>query len=189
MSRSRKLILAAVLLVTSVLASIYFYELEKERQREVSQAGTETIPPEAIVPDDVEAEKISAEIYVYRINADLPGAPKFSVSERELTADAEPLQKAREIVTAVLDELSGILPSSTRLLELYLLQDGTALVDLSGEVSRDLTGSVEVELGILQSLTRSLRKNVPEIRQVKFLVEGQESPTLAGHVSIQLPFR
>jgi len=37
-------------------------------------------------------------------------------------------------------------------------------------------------------VVRTLTKNFPEVRQVKFLINGQEEETLAGHLDITRPF-
>jgi hypothetical protein len=44
-------------------------------------------------------------------------------------------------------------------------------------------------MAAILSITRSLRANIPEITQIRFLIGGQQTDTFAGHVSIQQPFR
>ena len=61
-------------------------------------------------------------------------------------------------------------------------------MDLSQEIIYPAVGGVAAELSALYSITRSLIENIQEIKQIKFLVEGRERPTLAGHVSIREPF-
>lgn len=99
---------------------------------------------------------------------------------------------ARQIIHEVLkgpsDEDFQIFAPDARLRQVFLLEDGTALVDLSRQVVHPLLGGVAVELSALYSVTRSLKENIERIRRVRFLVEGRERPTLAGHVSIREPF-
>ena len=81
-----------------------------------------------------------------------------------------------------------IFSEAAKLRQVYLLEDGTALVDLSQEVIYPLIGGVAAELSALYSITRSLTENLEEIKRIRFLIEGQERATLAGHVSIREPF-
>ncbi|MEE8583553.1 MAG: GerMN domain-containing protein, partial [Acidobacteriota bacterium] len=103
----------------------------------------------------------------------------------------DPLVMARQIIGEVLrgpsDQLNVFGPSS-RLRQLYLLEDGTAVVDLSAETAQRLSGSALAEYWALRSLSRSLTANIEAVQRVKFLVEGQDRPTFAGHVSIREPF-
>ena len=81
-----------------------------------------------------------------------------------------------------------IFSDQASLRQVYLLENGTAVVDFSREATQLLVGGVLAELSALHSIIRSLTENVMEIKRVKFLVEGRESPTFAGHISIQQPF-
>lgn len=99
---------------------------------------------------------------------------------------------ARQIIHEVMkgpseDEFQIFAPEA-RLRQVFLIEDGTALVDLSRQVVHPLLGGVAVELAVLYSITHSLKENIEEIHRVRFIVEGQERPTLAGHISIREPF-
>ncbi len=99
---------------------------------------------------------------------------------------------ARQIIHEVMkgpnqEELQIFAPEA-QLRQVFLLENGTALVDLSRQTIHPLLGGVAVELSALYSITHSLKENIQEISQTRFLVEGQERPTLAGHVSIREPF-
>jgi hypothetical protein len=72
---------------------------------------------------------------------------------------------------------------------LYLLPDGTGVVDLSSDTVAQIGGGVTSELAFVRSVTRSLIENIEAIEAVQFLVEGAEQETLAGHISIAQPFR
>ena len=99
---------------------------------------------------------------------------------------------ARQIIHEVMkgpsEEEFQIFSPEARLRQVFLIEDGTALVDLSRQIVHPLLGGVAVELSALYSITHSLKKNIEEIHSVRFLVEGLERPTLAGHVSIREPF-
>jgi spore germination protein GerM len=72
----------------------------------------------------------------------------------------------------------------------YLLPDGTAIVDLSGPLLMAgwKTGS-QAELMLAYSIVQTLTSNLPSIRQVQLLVNGQPAETLAGHLSLEKALR
>jgi len=80
------------------------------------------------------------------------------------------------------------LPPGTRLRSLFLFEDGLAVVDFSGEMSRAHPGGVWGERASVYAVVNSLIFNFPSIRRVKILVDGREAETLAGHLSLARPF-
>ncbi len=80
------------------------------------------------------------------------------------------------------------LPPGTRLRSLFLFEDGLAVVDFNGAMSRAHPGGVWGERAAVYSVVNSLTFNFPSIRRVKLLVEGRELETLAGHLSLDRPF-
>jgi hypothetical protein len=98
--------------------------------------------------------------------------------------------QAREIVAAVLaGAQSGVL-MELRLRALYLDETGTAYADLSpaSPAQKELKTSVEGELLAVYALVNSLTQNIPEVRQVRFLLDGREAQTLAGHIDLSRSF-
>lgn len=80
------------------------------------------------------------------------------------------------------------LPAGTRLRSLFLFEDGLAVADFSGEMSRAHPGGVWGERASVYAVVNSLIFNFPSIRRVKILVDGREAETLAGHLSLARPF-
>lgn len=72
----------------------------------------------------------------------------------------------------------------------YLLPDGTAIVDLGGPLfaSGWSTGS-DAEVMLVYSVVQTATDNLPSVKRVQILVNGQPADTLAGHVSIEHPLR
>lgn len=118
---------------------------------------------------------------------------EVSISEnRSIFRTDDIVLTARQIVHEVMkgpstEELQIFAPEA-RLRQIFILEDGTAMVDLSRHAIHPLLGGVAVELAALYSITHSLKKTIEEISRVIFLVNGQEQPTLNGHVSIRKPF-
>lgn len=98
--------------------------------------------------------------------------------------------QAREIAAAVLASAQAGLLKDLRLRALYLDEAGTAYADLSpaAPALRELKASVETELLAVYALVNSLTLSMSEVRQVRFLVDGREAQTLAGHVDLSRSF-
>jgi len=78
----------------------------------------------------------------------------------------------------------SLIPAETRLLG-YRVEDGTAFVDFSDEITRANVGSSGEAL-MVDSITATLGQ-FPEVSRVQILVEGKPAETLAGHVDIAGP--
>jgi hypothetical protein len=76
------------------------------------------------------------------------------------------------------------LGSGAEVREVYLLDPVSAVVDLSPEFANGHRSGVEVEQLSVFSLVLSLRAQMPELRRVRFLVEGKSRETLAGHFDL-----
>jgi hypothetical protein len=67
---------------------------------------------------------------------------------------------------------------------LYLVPSGLAVVDLNAAFANEQTSGVMAEQLTVASMIRTLSANFPELTRVKFLIEGKETETLAGHVDL-----
>jgi spore germination protein GerM len=83
-------------------------------------------------------------------------------------------------------EAEPAFPARTRLLAVFLLADGTAVVDLGNEATGIPHGSA-AELAAVYAIVNTVAYNFPGIERVQILVEGQEAATLAGHVDLSRP--
>lgn len=97
--------------------------------------------------------------------------------------------QAREAVAALLAADQGRQSSvlkELRLRALYLDASWTATVDLSAAApsQKEIRASVEDELLAVYALVNTLTQNFPEVRQVRFLLDGREAQTLAGHIDL-----
>jgi len=106
----------------------------------------------------------------------------------ELPLANDPVQRAKQLI----DELiSGAptapqrtLPEDAVLLAFYLLPDGTAIADFSDTLSSGLPSGIESEQLAVDSILQTLHQGVPQVRQLKILLHGQEADTLAGHLDL-----
>lgn len=81
------------------------------------------------------------------------------------------------------------LPKETRVNAVYVTGNGTAYIDLDDTVQQELPGGAESELLAVYSIVNSLALNLPEIETVKVLIQGMDTPTLAGHIDLTTFFK
>lgn len=94
-----------------------------------------------------------------------------------------------ELITGPLEkQLLPTFPPQTRLRGLYLDRSGTAFVDLSSELVDLHPGGTNEEIATIFSLVDSLSYNLPEIKRVHILVNGEERDTLKSHLDLRRDF-
>lgn len=117
----------------------------------------------------------------------------LKAEERTLVQQDGVVERARSMVYALIDGPKGglipTIPGETRLLSLYVTEDGIAYADFDRAISEQHPGGSLSELFTIFSIVNTLALNIPEIEAVKILIEGREAKTLAGHIDIRFPFR
>jgi len=180
--------IAIALLGVSVVASLLsFPALLRSVLRLQSAAATEEqarreiIQPALATPADT-PEKAA----LFWISSTEPAA--LQPSEVELSLSAEPVQRAKQLIAALLTRAPSpaqrTLPAETILLQFYLLPDGTAIADFSEALASATPSGILSEQMAVDSITRTLQANVSAVRRLKILIRGQETETLAGHVDL-----
>ena len=113
--------------------------------------------------------------------------------QRVVIHPANPVGLADAIVKALIKgpqkSLLKTIPADTRLKALFITPDGTCYVDLSEAVSKNHPGGSKSELLTIYSMVNSLVLNVPQIERVQILIDGNQAPTLAGHIDLQVPVK
>lgn len=108
--------------------------------------------------------------------------------ELELPLSPEPAERARQLLDALISrvpsEAQRTLPADTAVLEVYLLQDGTAVIDFSASVGASLPSGIRSEYLAIESIVQTLAANVETVERARILIQGQEADTLAGHVDL-----
>jgi len=188
MRKYRYLIIPLILLLTAGGVGYYLYRSERQRQTELTESSSQSLDAEASALAKGSSPGLKVNLHLYSPGRVDPKSDFLSVQERSIFETDDKVLKARQIVNEVLKS-RPLFSDKTTLRQIYLLDDGTAIVDLSDQAAKELTGGITSELAAILSITRSLRANVPEVKQVRFLIGGQQTETFAGHVSIQQPFR
>jgi spore germination protein GerM len=106
-----------------------------------------------------------------------------------------PLQ-VNQVKQAVLLLLAGpsqgtlrVIPEGTILRDVYLDSNGIAYTDFSQELSLNLPGGTTSEYLAVYSVLKTLFDAFPWIKGVRILVDGKETATLSGHLSLEGIFR
>jgi len=84
--------------------------------------------------------------------------------------------------------LTATLSPGLQLREIYLAQDGVAIVDLRSPVAEEHLLGVSAEKLTIYSIVNTLVDNLPNVNTVRFLVDGEERDTLMGHLDIRVRF-
>ena len=66
----------------------------------------------------------------------------------------------------------------------FLASEGTVYVDFSKDILNSLSPGIESECLAVYSIVDSITANIPSIKRVKILVQGQEVETLEGHADL-----
>ncbi len=113
---------------------------------------------------------------------------------RKIFLTASSADQAKQIVQELINgpqdkELLATLPAQTRLRGLYFDRAGTAYVDLSDDLVALHPGGSDEEIATIFSIVDSLTYNLPEIKRVHFLINGEERDTLKAHLDLRRDYR
>ncbi len=119
-------------------------------------------------------------------------ADRIVTEEREIVVPDDRPGRARRI----LEELArgpekrgvGAIPPGVRVISVIFDDAGGAYVDFSRELVDNHPGGSAGETFTIRSVVATLAENFPEVSSVKFLVEGREIETIAGHYDASQAF-
>jgi Sporulation and spore germination len=110
----------------------------------------------------------------------------------DLPLSKDPALRAKQVLNTLLagpvDTDLRTLPSDAVLLAFYLLRDGTAIADFSEALATATPSGIESEQMAIDSITKTLEANIPQVHWLKILIHGQEVDTLAGHLDLTRTF-
>lgn len=109
--------------------------------------------------------------------------------EREVLV-SDKTDKYTAAVETLLEEpaegnLTKIFPKNAKIRSVKVA-DGLATVDLDGNITKTFVGGSTGEEFLIGSVVDTLT-NFPEVKRVKFLIDGQEIETLSGHMDLSTP--
>ncbi len=98
-------------------------------------------------------------------------------------------ERAQELVQALLARYLGknsphVLPARADLRDVYMVDPGLVVIDVNSAFADGHRSGILVEQLTVASFAQTLASNLPGINRVKFLVDGKERETLAGHADL-----
>jgi spore germination protein GerM len=169
-------------------AAIYFPILRRRvkraaklQQQSEEQARRELAQPITINPGD---PRVKAKLFWASDTMDSTLVPVTV----ELPLSKDPVLRSKQVLNTLLagpvDAEFRTLPPDALLLAFYLLPDGTAIADFSEALATSVPSGIVSEQLAVNSITRTLEANVPQVQRLKILIHGQEVETLAGHLDL-----
>jgi spore germination protein GerM len=188
-----RLWLAGGLAVAVIAAALYFPALRRQvykardlTEQTAEQARRELLPP---TPANSGEPRVKAQMFWGSRANDGTLVPVTL----ELPLSSDPTLRAKEILNTLLagpvDPEARTLPPDAALLAFYILPDGTAVADFSEAFASSIPSGIQSEQLAVDSITRTLEANVPQVQRLRILIHGQEVDTLAGHLDLTQTFQ
>ena len=70
----------------------------------------------------------------------------------------------------------------------YFVDPGLVVIDMNSDFAEGQTSGILPEELTVTSFVQTLATNMPEVSRVKFLVNGKEAETLAGHFDLSAEY-
>jgi len=177
--KGRFWLLLVVAIVLGFGASFFLGKLFLPRPESVSLSSRVSDPTSV-------REAITRKVHLYF--ADRKGN-YLQAEERKILA-ADTISAIEAIIAALLEgpddpKLVSTIPAGSRLLHIFVTDDGTAYLDFSSELSRLHPGGITAERLTLYTIVNSLVLNLEQVERVQLLFEGKPASTLSGHLDIR----
>ena len=85
------------------------------------------------------------------------------------------------------NDLTKIFPSHAKINGVLLKRD-TAFVNFDNSITKNFVGGSTGEEMLINSFVQTLTE-FPEVKQVKFLIDGKDIETLSGHMDLSVPIK
>ncbi len=179
----KKKLLGGILFYLAALAAIFL----------VTGCGRGAVPPSTLQPLQEEKDKTTEEV--------LPPAEKVvlfftsNATDKLAREEREIVVAGKDLKIAILEELikgpqnpdlGSTVPPDVKVLGVKVDEKGLARVDFSREILTSHWGGSMGEIMTVYSVVNTLAL-LPDVEQVRFLVEGEEVETLIGHLDISEP--
>lgn len=114
---------------------------------------------------------------------------KQLVSEqRQIAWAANDVDRIRQVVLALIEGSHqgrrAALPPSAEVRAVFLAADGTAYLDFPSDAPAGFPPGIASETLSVYALVNSVAANVPAVKRVRILIQGQEVETLDGHADL-----
>lgn len=161
------------------------------RERSVPIEGEEAAGEPAARPEGEVAAAEAARRISVRLYFDAPDQDGLLSEEREVAFSSDLARQVRIVVEELArgpqTALVPTLPPETRVLDVFVVAQGAAYVNLSAEAASGMPGGSTAELHSVYSVVNTVVTNFPAVRRVQILVDGRPVTSLGGHVDLSRP--
>jgi hypothetical protein len=188
--RHQKILFSVLLAAALIMTGVLWHLRERAHQRLL--AGEDSAPTKApaVAPTEqatlLVANDADGSLLVQARSLPLPGDP--NARARVLLGELLDLYAAPDAAHPVTGGAAGVaqvfllpVPSSKASQN---SSDQLAVVNLTGNFAASHPSGLETETLTVLSICGTLRANLPHVTQVRFLVDGQQRPNLAGHADL-----
>ena len=178
MKNRRKRRGTGLLIVAFIVLAVFlgFLVLRKYESRRVQPA----VPPQT-------QQAGSVSVALFFANPDGDGLTREG---REIEACQSPEECAvsvvEELINGPVGDLEPVLPPAATVHGVQIAGD-TARIDLGKETVAALPAGSSAELLAVYAIVNTVTANVPQIKKVQLLVDGQQAQTLKGHIDLRQP--
>ncbi|GAB4484103.1 MAG: GerMN domain-containing protein [Thermodesulfovibrionales bacterium] len=127
------------------------------------------------------------------VRLSIPHRDRVETIEKRVPKKTRVLASAEAVVDEFLKTANGaddvVVPAQAKLLGVYRDTGRTLIVDFSDEFRRNFQGDVLAEYLLLRAFFETMTATIPDIEDVKILIEGKEIDTLGGHFPLKFPLR
>ena len=185
----RAKILLVILLVGLGVGGFYLRSLAKriflEPTQRAEEAARAKLSQIALQPNNGTTQ--SATLYFPTLNEG-----EIFAESRPITWAQSDVDRVRQVVLALAEGshqgYGRVFAPSTTVRAVFLGADGTAYVDLSSDILSDFEPGIQSETLAIYSVVNSIAVNIPLVKRVQFLIQGQEVETLDGHADLTSAF-
>ena len=137
------------------------------------------------------APSIAQEVKMAQVVLYFPAGDRLETETREVPDTVEVASLGGNIVQALLagpaEDLDRVMSEGTELRSFFIDADGVAYIDVDRKALAIPCDSLSAYLSI-QSFFQSLKRSIPEVKAVKFLIDAREVDSLWGHFDATAPW-
>lgn len=176
-------IMAAILVVIAGVLGYYTFRLKHKAEKAQAKSAADTLP----VAPPISGPTSTATLYVADDHTGLLTRTTVTIP---LPSDSS--ERTQQILRNLLT-LYQTTPSphsvgdGADVKDVYFVNGGLVVVDFNSAFADKHPSGILAEELTVASVVATLRANNPEISKVKFLVEGKDRETLAGHADLETP--
>jgi len=186
---ARAKILLLILLIVLGAGLFYLRSLARrvflEPTQRAEAAARAKLSQIALQPNNGPAQ--TATLYFPALDED-----KIRPETRPITWAQADVDRVRQVVLALAEGshqgYGRVLPASTTVRAVFMAAEGTAYLDFSNDILSDFEPGIQSETLTIYSIVNSITINIPSVKRVRFLLQGQEVETLDGHADLTAAF-